>query len=163
MSIASSSSGYQTRFDCLAVGQSSEPSIELFEESSQCLAATEQDSNSPSGFSLRKSDFESGLSEREKGQLSVAHALSGDSLIGERVATCRQIGEFIGYKVLVMNNLDLMAENGGFEPPIELSPYNGLANRRLQPLGQLSVSVARARPMFLFVASPLAEAIITCG
>jgi hypothetical protein len=35
-----------------------------------------------------------------------------------------------------------MAENGGFEPPIELSPYNGLANRRLQPLGQLSVCVA---------------------
>src|SRR3981081_2183646 len=34
-----------------------------------------------------------------------------------------------------------MAENGGFEPPIELSPYNGLANRRLQPLGQLSVCV----------------------
>jgi hypothetical protein len=38
-----------------------------------------------------------------------------------------------------------MAENGGFEPPIELSPYNGLANRRLQPLGQLSVCVAEAR------------------
>jgi hypothetical protein len=37
-----------------------------------------------------------------------------------------------------------MAENGGFEPPIELSPYNGLANRRLQPLGQLSVFVAWA-------------------
>jgi hypothetical protein len=36
-----------------------------------------------------------------------------------------------------------LAENGGFEPPIELSPYNGLANRRLQPLGQLSVSVLR--------------------
>ncbi len=35
--------------------------------------------------------------------------------------------------------LERMAENGGFEPPIELSPYNGLANRRLQPLGQLSV------------------------
>jgi hypothetical protein len=35
-----------------------------------------------------------------------------------------------------------VAENGGFEPPIELSPYNGLANRRLQPLGQLSVCVA---------------------
>jgi hypothetical protein len=35
-----------------------------------------------------------------------------------------------------------MAENGGFEPPIELSPYNGLANRRLQPLGQLSVLLA---------------------
>jgi hypothetical protein len=35
-----------------------------------------------------------------------------------------------------------VAENGGFEPPIELSPYNGLANRRLQPLGQLSVLLA---------------------
>ena len=31
-----------------------------------------------------------------------------------------------------------MAESGGFEPPIELLAYNGLANRRLQPLGQLS-------------------------
>ena len=41
-----------------------------------------------------------------------------------------------------MDVLELaMAENGGFEPPIELSPYNGLANRRLQPLGQLSVCV----------------------
>jgi hypothetical protein len=37
---------------------------------------------------------------------------------------------------------ELLAENGGFEPPIELSPYNGLANRRLQPLGQLSVLLA---------------------
>ena len=40
-----------------------------------------------------------------------------------------------------------MAENGGFEPPIELSPYNGLANRRLQPLGQLSVCVAVGIPI----------------
>jgi hypothetical protein len=40
----------------------------------------------------------------------------------------------------------VMAENGGFEPPIELSPYNGLANRRLQPLGQLSVCVAVSIP-----------------
>lgn len=30
------------------------------------------------------------------------------------------------------------AEKGGFEPPIEFYPYNGLANRRLQPLGHLS-------------------------
>jgi hypothetical protein len=45
----------------------------------------------------------------------------------------------------IMNVLRVvMAENGGFEPPIELSPYNGLANRRLQPLGQLSVCVAWA-------------------
>ena len=45
-----------------------------------------------------------------------------------------------------------MAENGGFEPPIELSPYNGLANRRLQPLGQLSVFVLlEQNPGFLAV------------
>ena len=31
-----------------------------------------------------------------------------------------------------------MAERGGFEPPIRFYPYNGLANRRLQPLGHLS-------------------------
>jgi uncharacterized damage-inducible protein DinB len=37
----------------------------------------------------------------------------------------------------------VMAESGGFEPPVQLSPYNGLANRRLQPLGQLSSGVAR--------------------
>ena len=33
-----------------------------------------------------------------------------------------------------------MAERGGFEPPVQvLVPYNGLANRRLKPLGHLSV------------------------
>ena len=31
-----------------------------------------------------------------------------------------------------------MAEKGGFEPPVRCYPYNGLANRRLQPLGHLS-------------------------
>ena len=31
-----------------------------------------------------------------------------------------------------------MAETGGFEPPIRCDPYNGLANRRLQPLGHVS-------------------------
>jgi hypothetical protein len=56
-----------------------------------------------------------------------------------------------------------MAENGGFEPPIELSPYNGLANRRLQPLGQLSVCVAWAWiSVFLSLLYALAEVIITC-
>jgi hypothetical protein len=44
-----------------------------------------------------------------------------------------------------------MAENGGFEPPIELSPYNGLANRRLQPLGQLSVCLLLERNLLLMV------------
>jgi hypothetical protein len=33
-----------------------------------------------------------------------------------------------------------LAERGGFEPPIRFNPYNGLANRRLQPLGHLSTS-----------------------
>ena len=33
-----------------------------------------------------------------------------------------------------------MAEWRGFEPPIRYYPYNGLANRRLQPLGHHSVS-----------------------
>ena len=33
-----------------------------------------------------------------------------------------------------------VAERMGFEPMIRISPYNGLANRRLQPLGHLSGS-----------------------
>jgi hypothetical protein len=54
-----------------------------------------------------------------------------------------------------------LAENGGFEPPIELSPYNGLANRRLQPLGQLSVFVLlEQKTLFPLVSFALAEAII---
>ncbi len=31
-----------------------------------------------------------------------------------------------------------MAETRGFEPPIRCYSYNGLANRRLQPLGHVS-------------------------
>jgi hypothetical protein len=53
-----------------------------------------------------------------------------------------------------------MAENGGFEPPIELSPYNGLANRRLQPLGQLSVCVTQHDFCFWSLLHAWAEAII---
>jgi hypothetical protein len=53
-----------------------------------------------------------------------------------------------------------MAENGGFEPPIELSPYNGLANRRLQPLGQLSVFVLLEQNAVSTYFFALAEAII---
>ncbi len=38
-----------------------------------------------------------------------------------------------------MLQLLCLAEEGGFEPPIgALVPYNGLANRRLQPLGHPS-------------------------
>ena len=31
-----------------------------------------------------------------------------------------------------------LAEGMGFEPTIRITPYNGLANRRLQPLGHPS-------------------------
>ena len=34
-----------------------------------------------------------------------------------------------------------MAEREGFEPSVEVCPYDGLANRCLRPLGHLSVSV----------------------
>ena len=33
-----------------------------------------------------------------------------------------------------------LAERGGFEPPVEVSPYDGLANRCFRPLSHLSVS-----------------------
>ena len=39
---------------------------------------------------------------------------------------------------VLVDRTGVMAESGGFEPPVQVSPYNGLANRRLQPLGQLS-------------------------
>ncbi len=55
--------------------------------------------------------------EREKGQLGMAQALSGDSLVEERLSILR---EFYRYKPSIMNNLDSLAESGGFEPPIEL-------------------------------------------
>ena len=34
-----------------------------------------------------------------------------------------------------------MAERGGFEPPVEFDPYDGLANRSFRPLRHLSASV----------------------
>src|SRR6516225_8030398 len=40
----------------------------------------------------------------------------------------------------------LLAETGGFEPPIRCDPYNGLANRRLQPLGHVSGDGPPYRP-----------------
>ena len=33
-----------------------------------------------------------------------------------------------------------LAERGGFEPPVQFYPYNGLANRRFRPLSHLSGS-----------------------
>jgi hypothetical protein len=40
-----------------------------------------------------------------------------------------------------------MAERGGFEPPVEVSPYDGLANRCFRPLSHLSVE-ALEDPVF---------------
>ena len=40
------------------------------------------------------------------------------------------LGKQLGRKV---------AERGGFEPPIQFYPYNGLANRRFRPLSHLSI------------------------
>ena len=34
-----------------------------------------------------------------------------------------------------------MAERGGFEPPVEFDPYDGLANRSFRPLRHLSAYV----------------------
>ena len=34
-----------------------------------------------------------------------------------------------------------MAEKGGFEPPIQVSPYNHLAGDRLKPLGHFSIKI----------------------
>ncbi len=36
-----------------------------------------------------------------------------------------------------------MAERGGFEPPVEFDPYDGLANRSFRPLRHLSASVQK--------------------
>jgi hypothetical protein len=40
-----------------------------------------------------------------------------------------------------------LAEGMGFEPTIRYNPYNGLANRRLQPLGHPSTGVVLTRRM----------------
>ena len=66
-------------------------------------------------------------------------------------AVCGQLaGAFYGEHVipeswrskLAMRELiETMAEREGFEPSIQaLVPYSGLANRRLQPLGHLSIT-----------------------
>ena len=34
-----------------------------------------------------------------------------------------------------------MAERGGFEPPVEFDPYDGLANRSFRPLRHLSAYI----------------------
>ncbi len=41
----------------------------------------------------------------------------------------------------------VVAEGMGFEPTIRYNPYNGLANRRLQPLGHPSTGVVLTRRM----------------
>jgi hypothetical protein len=71
---------------------------------------------------VRKSDFDSDpAGERERGQLSVAQALSRDSLIwNETRDLAGNLGDFAYSSCSFINNLELLAESGGFEPPIEL-------------------------------------------
>jgi hypothetical protein len=38
----------------------------------------------------------------------------------------------------ILNPEALLAEREGFEPSIQVTPYTGLANQRLRPLGHLS-------------------------
>ena len=48
-----------------------------------------------------------------------------------------------------------MAERRGFEPPISCYTYNGLANRRLRPLGHRSTRSKYTKPALIgFVACP---------
>jgi hypothetical protein len=42
---------------------------------------------------------------------------------------------------LLSIDCDRMAERGGFEPPVHLKAYDGLANRCFRPLSHLSVKV----------------------
>ena len=39
--------------------------------------------------------------------------------------------------------LQILAENGGFEPPVRLISYNGFRDRRFRPLAQLSFTSAK--------------------
>lgn len=44
----------------------------------------------------------------------------------------------MGKCITPLENTGFMAEEGGFEPPVEFYPYDGLANRCLKPLGHPS-------------------------
>ena len=41
--------------------------------------------------------------------------------------------------------MQAVAEREGFEPSVEVSPYDGLANRCLRPLGHLSTGLSSMR------------------
>ena len=51
-----------------------------------------------------------------------------------------------------------LAERGGFEPPVELTPYDSLANCWFKPLTHLSsfffLQIKRKRPPFFVVILP---------
>jgi hypothetical protein len=73
--------------------------------------------------------------------LSFSETLYGSSLQREIARFGVNSGNLLEHLSCLFSITWMLAESGGFEPPIELSPYNGLANRRLQPLGQLSCGV----------------------
>jgi len=53
--------------------------------------------------------------------------VTGEILWWKKLAEIAPAMRFLRYKFQKINNLDYMAESGGFEPPVQLSPYNGLA------------------------------------
>ena len=57
----------------------------------------------------------------------------------DRMFRCR-IGDQAWYSARVVFPAECESEREGFEPSIQCYPYNGLANRRLQPLGHLSTA-----------------------
>ena len=67
--------------------------------------------------------------------------LSYDRVLFERRGLYRALGQFPATRLARRDS-----EREGFEPSIRFNTYNGLANRRLQPLGHLSA--ARRRPLF---------------
>jgi hypothetical protein len=62
--------------------------------------------------------------------------------VSQKNTTQSQDGQQAERKLLKSDDLqkaaEKLAERGGFEPPVKVSPYDGLANRWFQPLTHLS-------------------------
>ncbi len=63
------------------------------------------------------------------------------------MGACNPLGCTRGFIVICATYKPLvyLAEEGGFEPPVECYPYDGLANRCFRPLSHPSVSLSQIR------------------
>ena len=52
---------------------------------------------------------------------------------------------FLSFEQFSDKKAKKMAERGGFEPPVEFDPYDGLANRSFRPLRHLSASFGECK------------------